>query len=466
VLTIRKEVATPYDLCLLVACFPSIPHSSAMTTIIPRLDDPSTRIYAWELNENSTRYDSSRAWPTSDGLRIKFSVLATINAIVAAASLLLIVSILRKAEIRRNSFNLYLLFIAIPDFIGSFSCFLTCAMSAPKAEYYSEAMCGYQASYLTFAFTSNAWLNAVIMYQVHKLLRFSHNRRRYFPPTKKQVFRNTAVVYSFAFILGMLAGFTPNIPGIPMESHAYYGYACFPMDGDESLTWFFYFVFCPLTLLIPFNYTLGVMFHIYWYKLLPAEGRRRNIALFLGRVVAVYFLAWFPFLVIILIGNFVTINPWVNFTKSSISHLQALFTTVVCYHTNDELKASMRAIIWCDRCSQENPEPDGTSTLFFGIQENPEADSPPTTRVFSMSSSRRAHSSWGWRKASTNGASNHILSKSSSSNTTSESNRENCVVPMSILHETAEEEDHDISKRVSNDMETGEQEDDDRVYSA
>ena len=406
-----------------------VPHSLTMT-IIPRLDDPSTRIYEWQLNENSTRYDYARAWGSSDVLSIKFSILATTNAIVALSALLLIVSILRKAEIRQNSFNLYLLFIAIPDFIASFSCFLTCVMSAPKAEYYSEAMCGYQAFYLTFAFTANALMNGVIIYQVHKLLRYSQHRRRYFPPKRKQVFCHAAAVYAYALLLGMLAGF--NIPEMPLESHAYYGYACYPMEADDSLTWFFYFVFCPFTMLIPCTYAFGVMFHIYWYKLLPPEGRRRSIALFLVRIVAVYFLVWFPFVMILLLGNFVAMSPWITFAKSALSHLQALFTTAVCYYTNNELKASMREIMLCDRCAR-----------------NPQADVPPS-RFFDLST-------LGFRRAS-NAFSKLVLSKRSSIKNTnvSESDQndpQDGTDPMPVLLETFEE----YRKEMGKDMEAGQE---------
>jgi hypothetical protein len=406
-------------------------------TIIPRLDDPSTRIYEWQLNENSTRYDAVRAWPTSDALSIKFSILATITAIVLVSSLLLIASILREAEIRRNSFNLYLLFIAVPDFIASFSCFLTCVMSAPKAEYYSEAMCGYQAFYLTFAFAANAWLNGVIMYQVHKLLRYSQHRRRYFPPRRKEVLCHAAAVYAYALFWGMLAAF--NIQGMPLKSHAYYGYACFPMEADDTLTWFFYFVVMPFMLLIPCTYAFGVMFHIYWYKLMPSEGRSRNIALFLVRIVAVYFFVWLPFLLQALVGNFVTMSSWVNFTTSAISHLQALFTTVVCYYTSTDLKASMRAIMLCDRCGR-----------------NAQTDGPPPRSFFGMSSLQ-------FRRAST-GSSKLILNKRSSTKNVSKSDQNNpqdevlgsCADPMPVLHETADE-DLGVLKRMSNDMETGKQ---------
>ena len=311
----------------------------------PRLDDPSTRIYEWELNENSTRYEYPRAWPSSNALSIKFSLLATINAVVAASALLLIVSIVRYEKIRKNSFQLYLLFIAIPDFIASFCCFLTCVLSAPNAEYYSEAMCGFQSFYLTFGFTANGWMNGVIVYQVHKLLKYSQNRRRYFPPTRKQVFQHTAIVYVYALLWGMLSAF--NISGVPLESHAFHGYACFPMEADRSLTWFYYFAFLPCVIMLPCTYAFGVFFHIYWYDLLPKEGKRRKIAIFLMRIIALYFFVWAPFLIVGVVGNFVPMSSWVNFTTSAITHLQALFTTVVCYHTNDEVKAAMQNLMWC-----------------------------------------------------------------------------------------------------------------------
>ena len=49
---------------------------------------------------------------------------------------------------------------------------------------------------------------------------------------------------------------------------------------------------------------------------------------------------------------------------SALSHLQALFTTVVCYHTNNELKASMRGIMLCDRCGR-NVQTDGPPPSSF-----------------------------------------------------------------------------------------------------
>jgi hypothetical protein len=142
----------------------------------PRLDDPT--FYIWQLNETDARFDYPRAWPSGQTLHVQFAILATVNAIVAVTVLILLVSMVRSVKVRASVFNFYLIGIAVPDFCASFFCLLTCAMSAPMSQFYSEAMCGFQAFYLCWSFSSNAWLNGVIVYQIHKLLRYSNIRMR------------------------------------------------------------------------------------------------------------------------------------------------------------------------------------------------------------------------------------------------------------------------------------------------
>ena len=256
-------------------------------------------------------------------------------------------------------FSFSVLFVAIPDFFASFSCMLTCWMSAPEGTYFSEAMCGFQSFYLTFGFTCNSWMNAAIVYQVHKLLRFSGGRRRYFPPTTREIFKQAGLIYVYAGIWALLAAF--NFSGLPMESHAYYGYACFPMEtADRATTFFFYLVFVPMIMFVPTTYVFGATLHIYWHGLLPPGGKTRKISFFLLRIVFVYLIVWAPFLGIAIIGNFVTIDSWVQFITSVTSHLQGLVTTVVVFYTNPQLRKSMNSVMRCDwkTIDFEEPEPD------------------------------------------------------------------------------------------------------------
>jgi hypothetical protein len=296
-----------------------------------RIDDP--KLYVWELDETHARYQYPRASPSEGTLRIQFAILATVNGLVAAACLIFIVALLRSRELLQKTFNLYVLFIAVPDFVASFFCLMTCAMSATISEFFSEAMCGFQAFYLCWAFTSNAWINAVITFQIHKLLRDSNVRRHYKPPTTKSATKHAIVVYIFAIVMGLLNAFF--IPWLPHESHLYYGFACFGMEYDRASTFFFWLVFIPLMMGIPILYATYVVFNIWRRKLLPPIGRRRALAIFLLRLVFLYFAVWLPFLVVSLVGNFVPISPWIFWSGTLISHFQGLMSVVFCLTNKD-----------------------------------------------------------------------------------------------------------------------------------
>jgi hypothetical protein len=219
-----------------------------MTIGLPRLDDPV--IYTWNLTEDSPRFDYPRARANDDAtLRLQFIILATINAIVAVVSGLLIISIVRSKKVWSNSFKLYLLFISLPDFLAAIFCVFTCASSAPKSEYISEAMCGFQSFYLVFNFTTNAWLNGIIVNQIHVLLKHSNIRRRYTSPTHRRVMCHAAAVYSYAIAVAMFGAF--NIPHLPYQAHLYYGVACGPMEYDRASTFTFWLFLMPCMLGIP-----------------------------------------------------------------------------------------------------------------------------------------------------------------------------------------------------------------------
>ncbi|CAB9526159.1 expressed unknown protein [Seminavis robusta] len=192
-------------------------------------DDP---LRQWEIDESHDRFQWKLAWPSDHNLHIQFAILATINAVVAVACLILILSLLRYRKVRRNPFNLYILFIAIPDFMTSFLCFLTCTFSAAKGHYYSEWMCSFQTFYLAFGFTANCWMNAVIVYEVYRLLRLSSRRERYLPPTRTQVYRQVAVVYIYATFWSLLGVW--KIPFLPHDTLLLYGIACFPHEYDQA----------------------------------------------------------------------------------------------------------------------------------------------------------------------------------------------------------------------------------------
>eukprot|EP00522_Entomoneis_paludosa_P008699 CAMPEP_0172443848 /NCGR_PEP_ID=MMETSP1065-20121228/4037_1 /TAXON_ID=265537 /ORGANISM="Amphiprora paludosa, Strain CCMP125" /LENGTH=475 /DNA_ID=CAMNT_0013194207 /DNA_START=162 /DNA_END=1589 /DNA_ORIENTATION=- len=315
----------------------------------PRLDDP------WLFRSNVTdiselsRFDYPRVSSSPDDLHVQFAILGTINILVALASGLLILSILRSKTLRQKPFDLYLLFIAIPDFISGFSCMLTCLLSVKGKEYVGEAMCGYQSFYLNASVTANTWMNAVIIYEIHKLLRFSHVRRRYIPPTRKQVILQAAGVYCYACVWGVICAIQAFFP-----SHAYGGFYCIPME-EKGYSWFFYLIFLPGVFVLPSMYAVAVLAHIMWKGMLPQTGKRRTLAVFLMRIIFLYFLVFVPLAISILVGNFFYFeSSWGYYVPAVMNHLQGILTTLLIYCTNKKISASMNKVLCCD-CRPDDP---------------------------------------------------------------------------------------------------------------
>lgn len=151
-------------------------------------------------------------------------------------------------------------------------------------------------------------------------------------------------MYVYATFWAFIGAF--NIPAIPLETHAGNGFACFAMEVDKASTIFYYLVFLPAILVIPICYFFYVMIDIWRRNLLPPLGRRRNLSLFLLRMIALYFTIWFPFLVVSLVGNFVQLSVWVKWAGALISHCQGIVTAVFCL-TNPDIMEAFQATIRC-----------------------------------------------------------------------------------------------------------------------
>jgi hypothetical protein len=316
---------------------------------IQRIDDPIL-LYS-ELNENNTRYDYALAAPSEKELHIQFLVLAIVNAIVATATFILILAICSSKKVRSFPFNLYILAITVPDFFISFSCLITCAMSAPGGAYVSEVMCTFQAFYLPFGFAANCWMNTVITYQIHRLLKDSHACRRYVPPTRVGVAKQTMAVYLYACILATIGLF--DLPWLN-KSYLVRGFSCFPMEHDFTSSLVYWLVFIPAVMGLPIMYSAYVAYDIYKRSLLPNEGRRHDLAVYYFRLVFVYFGMWLPFLLIFFIASFLQMNPWVFWVGSTWSHLQGLVSALVAIVTKKDINQAVANLLLCRLADEED----------------------------------------------------------------------------------------------------------------
>lgn len=265
----------------------------------------------WQLNSSSTYYDHMVAAPSDEALFFMWLFWAILTAFVTVITMIVFLGILSNQRARKTSFNIYLIFLMIPDLIFSFFCLINCALNLRAGHYVSPAWCQFQSVYAIFGIGANAWLNGLIIRELYIMVRSSHSRRRYFPPSRTTVVKQAAAVYLWSAFVASLGLF--HLPVQKTGLHS--GAACLPLIFDTPSTIFFFVVFLPIFAFFPLLYAVWVTFNVFYYKLLPRTGKTRNLTVYFLRLVGVYIVMWLPSLLFIFVfGGWV--SPWVSTTCS------------------------------------------------------------------------------------------------------------------------------------------------------
>jgi hypothetical protein len=293
-----------------------------------------------DLDDASTTFERSIAAPSDETIRVMWLGLTFVGLIDSLFVAIVFFGIMSSKKVRNSPFNMYLLFLMFPDFIYGFFCFVTCIMNYVKGEYWGPGMCYWQAMYLVFGTAANAWLNVVVTYEVYRLLSSSNIRKKYFPPTRKTVVRNSLCCYALAFFLSTLV----LMDGLPHGIDAQVGFVCLPVAETTSETVFFYAVFMPVYTLIPASYISWCFYDIVFRsKLLPPKGKRRELAIYFFRIVFLFAFFWFP-----VIGFWYLAagqaSPWVSWAVGVLGHLHGLANAAVSLMKKDVYWATKRLI--------------------------------------------------------------------------------------------------------------------------
>jgi hypothetical protein len=153
----------------------------------------------------------------------------------------------------------------------------------------------WQSWYVIWGVSTNAWLNAVVMFEIHRMLKSSRIRKRYFPPTRRRV-------HWSALYVNLWTGFVAtwglySFPWLPHETNVLRGLSCLPEQDDQKSTLFLWLCFMPCFMLIPYAYAVYVAWHVWKNNLLPPKGQRRFIAIYFFRIVCVFVVMWGPFVI-------------------------------------------------------------------------------------------------------------------------------------------------------------------------
>jgi len=329
------------------------------------------RIRVWEIDPtNSTRYDKLVAAPSDDVLTTMWISWAAFVSAIFVFVLVVFCSILSKRKTRKSAFNCYLLYLMVPDLVLTSGCLVTCALNASVGHFYSINACLFQGWYVTWGIGANIWLNAVIAHEVWNMLRSSHVRRRYFPPTRTRVTLQAGAVYLFMALLASLA-LIGN--GIPHRIDAEAGMVCVPLEYDRASTLFFWLVFLPLFALLPIGYTLFIFIDVYRRNLLPPRGRRRLIGLYFFRIMAVFIIMWVP--VVLFFYAISIVSPWVVWTSSAWAHAQGIVSATLSLNKPDVHQA-FREFVSC-KCVAHHDDQVQSATTGSGSTDSGMAPKTP-----------------------------------------------------------------------------------------
>jgi len=302
------------------------------------------------MNETTTRYERLQAAPSDDDLVLMWSLWMVICTVVAISIALVLISVLLDSTTRSNPFNLFLLFLMVPDFLFSGLCAITCLLNASAGHYWSGAMCQFQAFYVIFGIAANNWLNLAVAWELHSLLLTTRSCRRYKLPPRRKIVFTALSIYAYSCFLASWELWAHTVDNFPHRPLAVSGMACVPLEYSRQSSFFFWLAYFPLMTGIPLFLTLGMGFHIWYDNLMPPTGRRRTLVIFFGRIITVFVVMWMPFFALGLSG---TGNPWVVFGGGAFGHLQGAVSSIITLTKPDIRHAFSRFIRCCCCCRKD-----------------------------------------------------------------------------------------------------------------
>jgi len=221
-------------------------------------------------------------------------------------------------------------------------------------------MCQFQSFYIVFATSGNSWLNLAAGWELHSLLRASKGFQKYKLPSARRITFTAVSVYAYCCFIASWALWAGHVDNFPHRIVSFSRLGCMPLDYSRHSSIFFYLVYMPLLVGIPFFAIFGMGFHIWYNSLMPPTGRRRTLAIFFGRIMAVFAIMWLPSFVFGLTGAG---RPWLVFVGGSFGLLQGTVSAAITL-TKPDIRDAFSRLIRC-RFGKTNVAPSFSTDFSF-----------------------------------------------------------------------------------------------------
>lgn len=271
---------------------------------------------------------SSRSDYSNTAQLVASSIWSAIAGLAFLACSVLIVGILSSKQAREKGYNLYLVFLALPDALFNVFSLVRSIVNIQGLQISTGL--GVTCHALEWFHTAaNMWLNAWIVYQVHSMLLRSRSCVHTPPPTPKQVLLQVSGIYFFA---GLWAAWSLVL--------LFQGSNLFANTNAAWLT--------SKSLMCgpPFMYVIIVCTHVWWRQLLPRQGRTRVLSLYFLRVVLVFLCTWVPFLILVDVTYYKTASLWMLGLAYYFASLQGVLSVVVALGKPD-VKRAVANLLCC-----------------------------------------------------------------------------------------------------------------------
>jgi hypothetical protein len=212
--------------------------------------------YAWDhgvhfsnLAANASRYEVGSSKPDDATLRAVWIIWAACAGLSTLLASTVATAILASGKARGSVFNLYLACLLSVEAFNGLNVIITCLLNVAHGTFISEAMCEWQAWYMSFAASSAFYLNLLIAHEVFKLLSATKRIDPYTPPTQRvAMLRCFGVMLPCALISSMGAWRV-----LPHRARLMRGLICFPSGSNEigQLSLIFLPVMFPLCVFLP-----------------------------------------------------------------------------------------------------------------------------------------------------------------------------------------------------------------------
>jgi hypothetical protein len=236
----------------------------------------------------------------------------------------------RKEEPTYSSYNLYLVYLAVPDLLYAVNMIVTNASKLNQQTSSHLSSFASNSAIIYAVATANIWLNATTIYEVMPLLRSMQNAQKINQPRLKRVNLQAAAVYLLSAITGVFTYFTEGASSSNK------------VIGPTYIIWLLIFGYLPVGYVL---YMSVVVWRHGYLRTTYGNGTRREKAMkelgnYFFRITGVFLLIWLPTLVL---GNLLHFGSeesagWGVFVVTCTSGVQAIVTFCLILTKSDAKK--------------------------------------------------------------------------------------------------------------------------------